>query len=232
LKQAQDAGYNVVWAPLNQNYRSKYNSTSAIEFFKANEGFDYGYITMLWGWIDTLYNNYPCIPEDYSSVCLQWELVESVFAIIDRNIPEVSLLWNPAWNKRIGTTNLKTSDIYYTAQTQLNMDSRTIPTIVEQDSWVYDTTRNGEPAVGKSMVCCVFVCNMWKAAGMFGDLDFNCAEMTNSDDYQLKIFEEEYKQIMGKWTLELNNYNTREPFTHMAETCASLAPDYVKSDTC
>lgn len=233
LKQAQEAGYNVVHAPLNAAYRAKYNSSAAIEFFKENEGLDYGYITMLWGWIDTLYNNYPCVPDDYSSVCLQWELVESLFAVIDRSIPEISnLMWNPAWNRRIGTDGLSTSDIYYHAMTSLDMDSRVIPTIPEQDSWVYNTTRNGEPAVGKSMVCCVFVCNMWKASGMFGDIDFNCAEFTNSDDYELNIFEEEYHQIMGQWTLNFNGYNSKDPFDHMRESCASLAPDYAKSDHC
>jgi hypothetical protein len=33
------------------------------------------------------------------------------------------------------------------------------------------TTRNGQPASGPSMVCCVFVCHMWKAAGMFTNLN-------------------------------------------------------------
>lgn len=234
LKQAAEASYNVVHAPLKASYRAKYNSTAAVNFFHANEGLDYGFQTMLWGWIDTLYDNYPCVPDDnYSSVCLQWELVESLFAIIDRNVPALSnVMWNPAWNKRIGTTGLSTSDIYMTAMTTKNMDSRVIPTIPEQDAWLYDTTRYGEPAVGKAMVCCVFVCNMWKESGMFSDLDFNCGEMTNSDDYQLKIFEDEYQQIMGQWTLEFNEYNTKDPFDHMREGCASLAPDYTKSDHC
>jgi hypothetical protein len=39
---------------------------------------------------------------------------------------------------------------------------------------------NGKPTVDKSMVCCVYVCNIWKAAGVFRDInnDFNCAEMS------------------------------------------------------
>ncbi len=50
------------------------------------------------------------------------------------------------------------------------MTSDQIPAIVEQDSWSYHTTKNGAPAVGPSMVCCVFVCRMWKAAGMFSSI--------------------------------------------------------------
>jgi hypothetical protein len=46
---------------------------------------------------------------------------------------------------------------------------------------MYHTRRNGEPAEGRSMVCCVFVCSLWKAAGVFGDTEINCGELTNYD---------------------------------------------------
>lgn len=54
---------------------------------------------------------------------------------------------------------------------------------MEQDGWMYNTTRYGKPAMGPSMVCCVFVCNMWKAGGVFSNIDndFQCAELTNWD---------------------------------------------------
>ena len=44
----------------------------------------------------------------------------------------------------------------------------------------YNTTRYGKPAVGESMVCCVFVCHMWKAGGIFGENGENCGEFTNA----------------------------------------------------
>lgn len=232
LKQAEEAGYNVVHVPLNAKSRKTFNTTNAIDFFNTNEGLDYGYINMLWGWVDTIKDNYPCVPDDYSSVCLQFELVESLFAIIDRTIPQISdLMWNPAWNKRLGTGDLSTADIYFESDKQ-GIDARVLPTIVEQDDWLYNTTRNGEPAVGKSMVCCVFVCNIWKVAGLFGDMPLNCAEMTNLDDYSLTIFEDTYEQIIGRWTLNLNKYGTKDPYAHMAETCASLAPNYEQDPHC
>lgn len=62
------------------------------------------------------------------------------------------------------------------------MSTTDLITIVEQDDWVYNTTRYGEPTVGKNMVCCVYVCNSWKAAGIFGDNEVNCGEFTNWDD--------------------------------------------------
>jgi len=232
LKQAAQAGYNVAHIPLNARARARYNDTAAIEFFQANEGFNYGYIAMLWGWVDTLKDNYPCVPPDYSSVCLTWDLVETLFGVIDRTIPEISdLMWNPAWNKRLGVENYGTADLYELAFDQ-GIDAASIPAMVEQDSWTYATTRYGEPAEGKAMVCCVFAWNMWKAAGVFGDMEMNCGEMTNVDDYSLDIFEDSYTQIMGRWTLELNRYNSRRPYPHMSETCESLAPEYEQSPHC
>jgi len=232
LKQAEEAGYNVVWAPLNKQYRAKFNETAAVNFFRANEGLDYGYRNMLYGWLDTIKNNYPCLPPDYSSNCLQWELVESLFGILDRLSPDlVDLFINQAFNIRLGTSGLRTAQLYQEGANQ-GMDSRVIPTIVEQDSWMYNTTRNGEPAQGRSMVCCVFVCSLWKSAGIFGDTEVNCGEFTNSDDYGMALFESEYKQIIGRWTLDLNRFNIKKPYAHMSEQCASLAPEFEQAVDC
>lgn len=49
---------------------------------------------------------------------------------------------------------------------------------LELDSWMYNTTRYGAPVQGPSMVCCVFVCRMWLAGGLFNSIDneLQCAE--------------------------------------------------------
>ena len=181
LKQAEAAAYNVVWAPLSKESRLKYNETAAVEFFKENEGLDYGYRNLLFGWIDTLYNNYPCVPNDYSTVCTQWEYFEAIFGVLDRAAPElVDMFVNQAFNLRLGTGGLRLPEILQEAGNR-GIQSREIPAMVELDSYMYQTTRNGEPAVGRSMVCCVYVCASWKAAGLFGDKEINCGEQTNAD---------------------------------------------------
>lgn len=53
LQQAQDASYQVVWAPLTEEARASYNESAAVEFFKSVEGLEYGYKTLLFGWLDT-----------------------------------------------------------------------------------------------------------------------------------------------------------------------------------
>lgn len=232
LKQAEDAGFNVVHVPLNTESRKKWNDKNAVNFFNNVVGFEYGYINMFWSAVDTLFNSYPCIPSDFSTVCFQFEFVETLFAIIDRVAPETSdLMWNLAYNKRLGTSNLRTAEIYYEAFKQ-GYESRELPAMVEKDSWTYNTTRNGIPTEGPSMMCCVFVCRMWKAAGIFDDLDFNCAELTDVDVYSLTVLDNNYTQILGKYTLELNRFQSRTPYAHMGETCASMAPEYNHEPNC
>eukprot|EP01064_Diplonema_japonicum_P036606 TRINITY_DN82_c0_g1_i2.p1 TRINITY_DN82_c0_g1~~TRINITY_DN82_c0_g1_i2.p1 ORF type:complete len:643 (+),score=242.29 TRINITY_DN82_c0_g1_i2:44-1972(+) len=242
IQQAKAAGYNAVWAPLDPAQRAKLNVTAMWDHFYKSEGLQYGYHTMLWGWIDTVKNNYPCLPPDFEA-CLEWNHIEILFPIAAYIVPSVGqLLYEEAWNKRLGTTGLTAAEMFMYAETQLNMSSDVIPTIVEQDSWIYDTTRYGKPVKGRSMVCCVFVCSMWKAGGLFGNDTVNCGELTNLDDYDLNIFdktkmnsgrpeicqindpENQNCQLVGPYTLNFNNYNEAPIYSHMAEKCPSWIP--------
>lgn len=234
LQQARDANDNVVWVKLNDEARANYNETAAIEYFKTVQGLEYGYWTQIWGWLDTAEDNFPCLPSDYTN-CASWALFEPVLSLVDRIAPlEADMLWNDGLNKRLGTEGLRTAEIYMEAANR-GMQSTELYQIVEQDTWRYNmTTNTGEPVEGKSMVCCVFVCSMWKSAGVFGSLadDVNCEEFTNYDDYALTYVQETYTQIIGDYSLNLNDYRTREPYAHMAEHCGSKAPDYEKEPGC
>ena len=179
ISQAKAAGFNVVHAPLNAENRAKFNTSAALEFFSTVEGLNYGYHNMLWGWIDTIKDNYPCVPPYPSNLCLEWELVEVMFSVLNKAIPAVGdLLFKQAWNLRLGTKGLNPPELYMIMDKK-GLATNTLPVMVEQDIWKYNTTRYGKPAVGESMVCCVFVCHMWKAAGIFDKNFENCGEFTN-----------------------------------------------------
>jgi hypothetical protein len=93
--------------------------------------------------------------------------MEPLIAYLDRLIPEVGdMIWNPGMAKRLGVSDgLRTTDLYREAGAQ-GITTNYLLTIPENDNWLYNTTRNGEPAVGPAMVCCVFVCRF--------DLAFKC----------------------------------------------------------
>jgi hypothetical protein len=247
--QCQKANMNIVHAPLNSYYRGLFNSTAAYQFFQSQAGFDYGWYNLLFGWVDTERNNYPCVPPYPSQQCLTWEIIEPLFALINNVDPD--FYWEiagQALNNRMGTSGLSEAQIFKTANDR-GIPAIRIPTIVESDDFRYNTSRNGVPATGMSMVCCVFVCNMWKHGGIFAgiDNDLNCAELTNWDDYVLTLFDtttprppqcvsadpnNQCCQIMGDYTLVLNNYDTKDPYPYMGQTCPSMAPDYEKPDNC
>jgi len=91
------------------------------------------------------------------------------------------------------------------------------------------------------------VAALYKAAGIFGDMEINAAEFTPRDVYNLKIFDldfvrpqvcqdadpdQPFCQLLGKYRVTYPGYSTVAPYAHMDETCASLAPDYVRKDGC
>jgi len=176
----------------------------------------------------------PCIAPDFTK-CFFWELAEPLLAWIDRKIPEVGdMIWNPGYAKRLGVADgMRTAELYKEAFNQ-GMNSVDVISIPEQDTWIYSTTRYDEPAEGRCMVCCVFVCSMWKAAGVFGSMadEINCAEQTNFNDYSMTIHGDSYEQIIGSYSLYLNDFKTKDPYAHMSESCGSHAPDYYQAEGC
>lgn len=188
------------------------------------------------------------MPPYPSTQCLTWDIVEVLFAGLERvDYDFIEEIFNQAMNIRLGTSGLNVSDILQEADVQ-GIPRPQLPVIVEEDTFLYNTSRYGVQTQGLSMVCCVFVCEMWKHAGIFDEVkqQINCAEFTNWDDYTLNIFSTQPRpdvctaadpnntvcQIMGDYELILNNYNTKTEYPHMAENCPSEAPDYKKPSNC
>lgn len=251
IAQAKAAGYNMLWAPLKAEERAKFNETAALDFFAKMEGVDYGYYNMLMAWIDTLDSNYPCLPPDFQ-MCMTWHHVEIILGMLDKFAPATAdLLFGQAFNLRLGTEGLRPAEIFQAANAKGITDLRNLPVIPEDDNWKYtikrynETTKNTYP----SMVCCVFVCHMWKAGGLFADIDdeVNCGELTNADDYMMTILDDNVNrpaacvaadpdnklcQLEGKYSVTFVDYSSRDPSAHMGEKCPSLAPNYTKPLGC
>ena len=60
----------------------------------------------------------------------------------------------------------------------------------ETDGWLYETKRDGAAAISPVMICNVFVCGVWKAAGVFRDIgdDIQCGETSVNDNYRLAVY--------------------------------------------
>ena len=85
------------------------------------------------------------------------------------------------------------------------------------------------------MVCSVFVTAMYRAAGLFGDMEINATEQHPLDVYSLNFFDKDvqrpqacidadpnlpYCQLTGNYRIDITDYySTLEPYPHMSETC-------------
>ena len=252
---AEEAGFNIVLLPLNEHASANFDETKAWLWLDTVLGTDYGYSVMLYSWIDTIKDNYPCTAPDFketqNSTCLTWEIFEILGPLLDKLVPSLGfgqMFIAEAYAHRLGIRstdwNSSLPVIYYEAG-QKGVDMKTVPTMAENDAWRYHSTKNGVAVDdAHAMVCCVFVCNVWKNAGVFRDVDdlIECGEFTNLDVYSSKVFEVQSPktgrdprciaadplnpncQIMGDYTLRLNRANSKPLAKHMNEKCPTTLP--------
>eukprot|EP01095_Lingulamoeba_sp_RSL-Kostka_P009001 TRINITY_DN3070_c0_g1_i1.p1 TRINITY_DN3070_c0_g1~~TRINITY_DN3070_c0_g1_i1.p1 ORF type:complete len:338 (+),score=118.40 TRINITY_DN3070_c0_g1_i1:692-1705(+) len=216
---------------LNDDSLAKFNHTAAIEFWNESEGLPYGFHNYLFGFIDTLEENY--VPP------LSKEFIPVFFSLVDKINPAVSTrMWGEALNKRLGTNGLNMEQILNECY-ERDISFYELMTVPEQDDWVYSD--------GKSMVCDVFVMAMYKHAGVFGDLEFQATELTPLNSYALNIYNSStswmpetcakdklgYCQVMGDYYLDLYpHFNTIQPYGHMFNSCPSYPPQYDQLPGC
>ncbi|KAJ9560902.1 hypothetical protein OSB04_006062 [Centaurea solstitialis] len=228
-----DANPHIALLPLHPDLRSKFNETAAWEYAQSMIGLPYGYHNFIFSWIDTISDNYPPPLDAHlvASVMTVWSQLQPAYA---------AKMWNESLNKRLGTQGLDLPEILVEVE-RCGSSFAELLTIPEQDDWVY--------VDGKSTSCVAFVLGMYKVAGLFGDLasQIQVTEFTIKDAYMLNFFENDssrlpkwcnegdtvelpFCQIKGKYRMELPEYNTLDPYPHMAETCRSLP--YSRSDYC
>lgn len=256
IKQYTDAQMSILLAPLAPEYRAKFDVAKAWEFFRAHEGLNYGFANFLFGWVDQTSSNFPCLPPDYKT-CLMKEAVEQLALILDKLLgADNSNIFRQAINHRAGVSGMTVLGAFYAANQRAGnaVLFSDLYTKVEQDSWTYNMTwNNGTTTQAQCSVCCVFVCRMWKAAGLFSEIDneINCGEQTLWDIFSMNIYDSNKLgnnrpqvckqadpnnnlcQLIGQVTLHGKpDFNTRKLYKHMGEKCSSVAPDYAREPGC
>jgi hypothetical protein len=253
LALASKAGYNVVHAPLAPKYReiAQHNLAKMNAYFHSQEGQDYGYQTMLYSWIDVREDNYVCLPPyGEGAPCLKWEVVEILFPLVGRLVPAANEMWLPAWNAFVtgnATAGLSVTQLYQMVHTK-GGNIGDIPTGITRDGQLYPQRyNNGTQTVGERVSCDVFVCNVWKHAGLFGETPVNCGEFTNTDVYTLEFLQAQSPrppqcvaadpdnnlcQLLGKYSFTLPKMGTQSPYPHMNEHCPGFPPNYTRPAGC
>lgn len=229
-KQAQDASFNVAVLPLRQEYASKFDEAKAWEWFSKTEGMPYGYRNFVFGWIDTVKDNYPA-PLDINYVYLIFRMVEYVDAAASNLILQEALNW------RVGTQGLELWEIENVAISQ-GKTLNDLFSMVETEGHLYSD--------GYAYVCSSYVMSYYTRSGMV-PITASATEFTPRDVYNLDIFDRGYQkpevcknadpdlpycQIMGDWKMVLPDWSSVKPYDHMAENCPTEAPLYYRPDGC
>jgi len=234
--------------------KKTFDTRKAADFFNKMQGLPYGFHTFIYEWIDSGLNNIPFKPTDPEITAWMFDTL-AMWVSNDTKMGPYSLMLQGLSN-RLGQKFYSMDDFWRYMEvlsSQNGVDVFTLALQVidvpEQDSWVYwnpqdwcSSNRTG-PCIGKSMVCDVFVMNVYKAAGVFGTLtdQIQAAEFGPRDTYQLSIYNqtwtgpkecdfsgEGYCQIMGKYRMPLkqSGFNSLPLYGHMNEKCGALPPDY------
>ncbi|EER12023.1 conserved hypothetical protein [Perkinsus marinus ATCC 50983] len=226
-----DAGWynNAVLVPLKEELRDSFDNDAAWKKFVTEfEGNDYGFGNFLFTVVDTLKDNYPCLPMDGYQTCLSWEFVEVAVGLVERVKPDMAqLIFGQALNHRLGTEGLSLSEVVKTADAKLEGGAAILPTIPENDDWTYDTHRNGQAVKGPSRVCSALVCEMLRAGGALGNHELSCSEFTPWDVYSMNIFTTPTYQLKGDYAIDLTQPEALrlgyKPVTdNMAQKCESI----------
>lgn len=220
----------VVHCPLKKEYREKFNTQKAYEYF-LTLGKKYGGYVVTAPWFD--------IPDRSTPIYLPEESIMLFLSLMDKYQPSSSYsLFRAALNMRLGTSNLTTTQIVLEAAKR-NMTFEELLSVPENDAWRYDT--------GENIVCSSFVMHMYKVGGLFDGLTFNAKEFQPKDIYLLDIFDKQfdrpqicreidpelpYCQILGRYRIKLNGYSTVVPHDHMFDHCPSVPPFYNITDMC
>ena len=230
-KQARNADFNVAILPLRKEFADKFNEDKAWEWFRETQGMPYGYRNFLFGWIDTPNNNLPGIA-DINFFYLIFRMLEYVdHAATDQLLKE-------ALNWRVGGKDL---DLWGVEQAALKQGKslNDLFAMVEPEGLKYSD--------GYSYVCSSYVMSYYTKSGMLGDIVTHATEFTPRDVYTLDVFDKNwtrpqecvaadpdlpYCQILGSWKMDLPEYSSVRPYSHMAEKCPTMAPDYFRPEGC
>ena len=233
---AKNADMNTVWLPLKDEYREKYDEAAVLKWFEGIEGLPYGYHNFMWGWIDTMYDNFPD--------ALPSTLVAPIFGLFERLDPDFTerILLEPL-NLRLQTKGLNLKEIVAEANRR-DMLFEELMTVPELDEWVYSD--------GVSLVCSSFIVAAWKAGGLLDDYNIQATEQGPKDIYQMDMYNTNpilpesckladpeltnHCQLTGKWRVNIltteGGYSSVPLYDNMNEKCPSVAPEYLRPDGC
>jgi len=237
MQQAQNASYLVALLPLDPKYSAQFNEDKAVQWFKSVEGMPYGWHNFIYTFLDTVYDNLPR-PTSPDLIAQLLGVYEPMAPITSKGSVYSMIIMG--LNHRLDAT-CQTMQCIYDIIDPLGMPLFDVAVQPESDAWLYPG--NGCADLCYSMVCDVFVMEMYRNAGLVMP-SFQSTEQTPKDTYQMALFDSSWKrpkecimadpdlpycQLMGGYTLVLPGYNGMALYTDMNHHCPAYAPVYMRT---
>ena len=222
---AKNSNYQIRILRLKESNRKKLisNLNDVYQWWNKYEGTTYGYYNLLWGWIDTLDNNFPePLTKEFLTLVISFmernniyaNTVKSVF--LDSINKKIELITNKSSNRTLLEiinwgidNNLKIWDIWIKS---------------EKDNWLY----NNAP----SRVCDTLILSFFKLGKIIPNY-VQISEFTPKDLYELNIWDNYHTiQIMGKYNISIPQWNTINFYKNINEKCPSKPPKYDRPKYC
>jgi len=179
IKLKEETSYHVIHLPLTDEAAAKFDNDKALEFFSTVEGLPYGYHNFLFGWVDTANDNWPPL--------LPREIVPVAVHLMEHVSPKGAWnYFNAAMNMRLETGAELNIEQIAALASEKNMSVEDVMAMPEIDGWLYT---GEEPRDGRSYVCSAFTTAMYKAAGMFDDLEINATEFHPYDAIRMNFYQ-------------------------------------------
>lgn len=159
-------------------------------------GTDYGYEIVVTGLLDTLSGNLICA-DSQQQMCMEPETWEMVFHVVEKRSVESARVFKPAMMVRAGVPfDEPLIEAYFAADQSGLSEPRNLHNVPEDNDYIYNTTKDGEPIMSRVAICNVFTCNVWKAGGLLSPHfdDINCGELRVGDNYRLKVYDEDFQR--------------------------------------
>lgn len=125
------AGHSIVMLPLHPDWRAKYDTEKAWDWFETVDGQPYGYANFLFGYIDTPEENYPQITG--ADAWASFIMMLNDIPIIGEKA--VDYVWTRALNKRLGTDGLHYKQVVLEAAKR-GMTIGELAAMPEKEEWM------------------------------------------------------------------------------------------------
>eukprot|EP00117_Sycon_ciliatum_P040826 scpid63096/ scgid29942/ len=230
FKLAAAAKYMLALTRLNDQASETFsnNVDQAWAFFNATQGDPYGFHNFIYSFFDTLWNSLPFPVTPY----LFHAGANIADRLADNRTSQMSVysLLTQGLNQRLGT-KCETLECVNEELLRRDVLFGDVALMPELDTYRYEGQR--------SMVCDVFIFSMLKSAGVILD-SIQATEQTPKDLYQVDIYNKTtawfparckssplydpavpYCQVLGDYTLTLQNYSSIPQYAKMNERCYS-----------